>query len=445
MNQENINLNTTSAIKKLVNENIIDGKFKELIKLANPSFDKDVSEYDLDLQLMLSEFTRIFNLEQLNYILTIYKPTMLNNTNIMLKKLMKVSSKLKTQFSKTYLDSYLSAISITDLLNNEIKNNFDEENNQSIEYRVQKIAFIAYKIEKEFQFRNWKLKQSRLNKNVLAQKLAKEKVQSFNNRIKKEKDLWNTFELDYQEYLKTLKEENKNIKEKNDEDKEIFYDLVKRKDVKTIEYLDEVIKSTISFKQYIESHPEVECANDFKILLNFYMSQFNFETANLKLIAGYIYYFRLLNITKMMLLIQQFGIECYYNNVDMSQILGEKLATTELADTSNLLYMNPENAMNILDNDINLFISQNDNLSEQQIFQFMFCTYLNIEKTWLEYDEKNQEALASKKIEKAIIKYINTDVDLVRKYYNDYATKVGYNKIKNHIIGKVIDFPSLGG
>lgn len=436
--------NAIDAVKKIVNEKTVEEKFKKLIKIANSNFDKDLEQYDEELQNILIDFTRIFNLSQLVYILKTYKILQVEYYDDMVEKLEKILNKRMEKSKYSVINSYLDYIDVSGLLDDEIDGVFDDEENQDLQYRVYKIGLIAYQIEKSFQLKDWSAKIQKLNGNIIANSIFGYRTEGFKTRIKEEKEKWDAFEKEYINYLNTLKSEFADKEEsenKEKEEKNPYYEIMKEQKPRPITFVDEVIKNTITFKQYIDANANKDFAKDFLLLFNDYASQFHLDTVNTTLLSGHIYYFRLLTITKAILLMQEFGIENMYYDNDMIQIIGEPLANTDQNDISALLCMEQETAYNLIHNDIELIIPQDSNLDDRQMYQYLFCVYLNVENSWRQFIYEKDMGKVKHKYEEAIVKPIHTNTEIIKNFFEEYMQKVNFNVMKNQTIGKIIDFP----
>lgn len=431
MNNEEMTNNINDIEKMIENQHL--SMFQDLVRLANPSIDKDLSNYDTSTQDLIFNFTRIFNLEQLLYILKEYNPN-ISNIKTIIKQLTNINNSLKQNFIKFFGNTFLDGLDIYSLMTSEIDNNFINAKGKSLLYKIHKIGIIAFQIEKNFKINEWNTKKTYLKKHIIIKNFGKKKYKEYCDKLKQKEAMWNNFESEYQEFVNAFNEEDI-----TPNDSELFYELNTKKDVVPITHTDKVIRNTITFRGYLLNNKNTRVAKTFDALFANYSNAVDLRSAGLHLIAGHICYFRLMNIAKLLIMIDECGMDCMYNREDMAEILGEPLANASV-NVENLTCMDANKAYGMLENDANALFGETDLWSHPENLQLLFCMYLELEKEWLLYEAEKTKSLAITVVDKLYLKIIISNSKKIEGFYNQFAERIKYNETLNKLEGKVIEF-----
>lgn len=413
-------------------------KFQELLKIANPNLEKKFYDYSTDEQLLLAEFTRLFNIKQLLYILTTYK-TGVDLENYIICKIKQTNESLLTKFYKKYgNNAYLEEMSTFDLIGCEIQANFADDKDMPLIHQVQKVALTAFRIERDFHFKEWKYKEKELEHNAVVNLLLKKRYLMYKENVEKQKRLWDEFEVQYVKYL----EENKGVEGK-EEETDPFYSVVSKKKVIPIDYTNQLLRNTTTFLDFIDKNPKLPVARLLKELYESYAEKLDLDSASVNLVSGHIHYFRLLNIAKILILAERYGLTYVYYNVDMLEIISEPLMNVRTEEPE-LLNMEEEYAAQLVLNDAAIILGNGspEVLSNQDNIKILFTVYLDIEKTWLLYEVQKLLAMTKKPSDKLILRDKIAKSKLVKNYFEYYKETSKYYEFLNRSSGKVLDFPS---
>lgn len=405
--------------------------FNRLMKVANPDLEDPTVKLEVDEQLLVSKFTRIFNLKQLLYILPTHKPD-IPNLKKMICKIKTNTEVLMTEFLNEYHNpKYLDNMSIYDLMGCEIDEDIINDKDAPLDIKIHKIAIMAFQIEKGFQFRKWDFKMATMN---LAESIVNRK---YAEKVALGKELWNRFEKDYIEYVNRLERKGK-------EEVLDFYSIVQKKEIDTISYTNSVISDTINFVTYMntEDGKKKTASRVFHRLFDQYKKTSDCFNAETSLLSGYIQHFRLANISKILFLIDEYGIECDYAGIDMGKVIGEKLFASQ-DSVPNLLAVNIDTMIPILIKDGIKLTGKENVLENFDDLLFLFCCYLDLENEWYSFTKWRIYSMAKTPYEKFISRKLMAPAVLIDGYFEEIKERAKYDEVLNKINGKIIDFPGM--
>lgn len=441
--------------------------FNRLIRLANPDIKKPIEKYSIKHQVVISDFTRIFNLKQLIYILTTYDNG-ISKTKHIVKILKKECEKLLTDFNNKYTDDdYMGYMDIYRLMGQEIKENFAGSGEVSVACGVHRIALESFRLEKDFKFREWDWKTQEIKRNPLLSRIYKD----YRQRAEQEKCIWNEFEKDYKEYVDgicggqddsvalgdggenlgiSLISGNKgNVSQKcshdytlrqQDYDEKAFYMCMAKQKVQKITYTDKVIKHTIQFYSFIQQNPNITVARTFNLLFAQYSKKMDVVHADMCLVAGHIHYFRLINISKIMLMVDRFGMEFMYMGYDIMSILQKPLMDSE-NEVPELMSVHEEEMEEIIASDIELLLGDEYDISDLRSLNLLFCCYIELESVWNAFEIMRASKYAEGISGYLVLRARRKAMKLVNGYLEYYMDKSDYVEFINKTNGKIIDFP----
>lgn len=408
-----------------------DNSFLSLIKIANPGLGNSLENFGLEQQLIISSFTRTYNLKQLVYILSSY-PVPVKNHKYILTCMKKEYERQMTRFSK--MDGGMDAISYMDtyrLMEEEINSGFAGNRNISTSVLIHRIALEAFMIEKDFRFSKWDMDCQILS----GMPLCKKRHAAYQERVKKCKDAWNKFEEDYADYIQHLNAVCDEGCRQN-----IFYICMGKKNIHEITYTDKVLKNTIQFYSFIQQNSGTDLSEFFMELFSPYAAQADLAHADMMVVSAHIRYFRLANIAKISLMADRMAMEYVFDGYDMIDIISLPLKDA-CNDVPELITMKEDEGFAMLDNDTAILLGEDAELDDIENVQLLYCIYLVIEHAWRTFEHNRNE-----KIEKgigghAIMHQSRKSLNLFDGYLDYYKNKSGYSNFINRRNGKLIDFP----
>lgn len=400
-------------------------RFQEVMKLANPQITNELCEYDFNTQLMVSLFTRIYNLKVLLYILDNY----IHKGMKMSVELEAVLEQLSEKYCRDYNGADIAQINVFDLMESEITYGMCDKD-ASLRYQIIQLGLLSFQMEKEFYEREclcWLEKQ----KNKAIFQKQREKAERI---YKKQKEKWDVFEQKYKEYL------NRTNKRGNTKKPYGMADIFQKKEITTVSVTKSVFKSTISFLKMMEANRDKVVARTFFSVFNNYKQGLNLDGANPSVMAGHIFYFRLMNIMKMDIMVQQYGIEAYYDGFQISEILTKSLEDSQIK-TDDIICVDLEKIQQMLNKDLISLLGEESDLTSPEMIRFLYCSYLSIENAWLNFDYYNHRKNTKNAFDRFLLDKYMFNKKVINGFYRYLAKQSGYGQTINQINRKVINFP----
>lgn len=408
--------------KSSMNEN-----FQKLIVIANPNIDTMFDKYDEKSLLLIISFTRIFNIKQFLYLIESFSLDITNVEKIV-TYMKRIKKKYEEEFVRNYGNPSPNSMDTCMLVEDELKSNLFNTDGLPLPKALHIIALESFKIEAEFQRRRVEFIK------VVSWKkfwFRKGKYSEFEKKSEAMQRRMGKFVSDYSNYI-----ENNEFKDANPID---FYGFFEPKESGKINTGTVATKNTISFMQYIENK-KTSAAKTFRILFAEYDKTAHTSCANIHALSGHVYYFRLLVIIKMIALVELYGTNDMYYGIPIREVLFKKVEAVK-ESAPELLSIDQEEITRHLLRDGMLLMGCQNILANRADIDFLFCLYLELEKTWLQYEKHKMKCISHTPYEKYLCRRMNNDADIVKGFYNEFSSEIGFKERINKMDGKIIEFP----